>query len=553
MKPPFDRRDFLKTAAGFGGWTVLNSLIGGRLSQAWAQSQSTDPRTYVHLYLGGGFSAQYLYLLLDPYPNQSVMLNQWCGNNWVSGAMAHTTTSLTAGGETLKMPHLWSKTIPRAVARGGGTVSMSVLLENSMFLQGIREPLNSHDFGAIWTARGELSGLSLHGMVGDKSNLVEIPLPVILAGAGYSITSNFSSKKSTMKQTYLGSNSSENPLTRLLGSVQGTPAMRAMLDRKSQFQSVHDEALAAIANDLRRVSPQGTDAILATAAGAKNLIYRDFGDLISEFNTIKAKYDYLIARCRDMTEVFSSPISPPASSPTNRLRDLDGSRRFVPNADLRTLIGSQTTPRDLANSFALAEYMVRENLTKAITVACGAVDNLQVDGAATPPAMHFDQHATGAPVALVMNTFVARCVAACLYEFQLQLRDFGKANDTFININSEFHRSPRSDGSGSDHGWDAQCTWGLSDAIRRPFCIGNIQLNSALTPGYEGYAGSWGRAMRVQHEGSPNTYLDPRHYASTICAVLRVPSTTPNAIGVVTESSSGIVEIIERTKVKDEP
>jgi hypothetical protein len=355
---------------------------------------------------------------------------------------------------------------------------------------------------------------------------------------------------------------SNNSLIQLLGPVQADQTMRDMMSRRDTFSSLFQSALASIVQDVRLIRPRGADAISATVTGAENLVRRNFGNLVTEFENLRLKYEALIQRCTDMTQVFTSPISPSLTMTSGssqvpnilrRLRQDSSATIYCNNSDLRTLIGSNTSVRHLAEGFALSEFLIRENLSKAINICVDEVLNVQVDGMA-PQEMYFDQHTSGAPVALVLNAFTSRAIAACMYELQLRINELGKADDTFIKVGSEFTRAPDATQEGGDHGFEAQCFWGYSAAVKNPFVIGNTQRDASLTYPSTHYPGSWGRFAKVSHEGSPDTVLGVGHYASTICAALRVKTPVPNFQSVVQEDgANGIIPVIELAKIKDEP
>lgn len=559
IQAALSRRKFLQGLAGAGGLGALRTIAGGTalemitrgvMDQALAADR-VESKTFIDIYLRGGFPAQYLYLVLNPYAGQTPMANRWEGNNWVGGQMTHTTASLTANGQTINMPYLWGKTIPKASARGGGIVSMNGLFANSMFSEGYDFKVNSHDFTRLWSYRPDASGLSLHGAAGDASDPARTPLPVVFGDGDQLAQANFSSTRSSMKNVnqVAGAN---NAIVQLLGPVQADASMRTMMSRRDTFSSLFQTAVDSIIRDTGLTRGAGADAITSTVTGAESLVRRNFGDLAAEFDSLRLKYADLIQRSTNMSEVFTTAISPDllVGGAPNPVRSFGGGV-FANNADLRSMINSTTTPRRLAEGFAMAEFLVRENLSKAINIAVDGIDGIQIDGMSAQHSS-FDQHETGSAVALVINTFAARAIAACVFELQTRLQELGKFDSSFIKLGSEFTRAPKNNETGSDHGYGAQCFWGLSGSIHRPFVVGNLQLNSARAFGST-YVGTWGRYATVTHEGSSRTILTVGHYASTICAALGIPSPVPNFQGVVETTSQGeIVPSISLTELKDE-
>jgi hypothetical protein len=67
-----------------------------------------------------------------------------------------------------------------------------------------------------------------------------------------------------------------------------------------------------------------------------------------------------------------------------------------------------------------------------------------------------------------------------------------------IHVASEFSRSARVDGSGSDHAFEGAVTSVWSGAIQKPIVLGNIRQNASVSTARDPvYAGTWGGAAPV--------------------------------------------------------
>jgi hypothetical protein len=552
------RRNFLQGLAGLGGAhmfraatgsAALEMLVHGAISNLHAESSPIIPRTYVDVFLPGGYSAWNFYLPLDPYPNQTIISNTGCSNNYTGNNFVYSSTPITAAGQTIKLPHIWSSSIPRAASRGGGTVPMSSLLANSLFARGFTEPANSHEFGQIWANKPDPANPSINGMVGDYVNSATTPFPVVVAGNETAGTRAYSAKHTPAKNIGLRTDGNGNPLQALLSSFTIDSSMQQMIARRDVFSQFFQSALQSVANDVKQYKPHGSETLLSSVAGAENLFYRNFGNLTDVYSSLTAKYQDLISRSTGISSILTSAISPASNSLTRRTPGDPAT-----NADLRTIITSNSTVSWLAEGFAVAEFLIQENLSKAINIVLDVgnytVTDIQIQQAVLPTQtiMHLDHHLVGAGVALPVNTFVAKALAACLYEFTQRLRELNKYDETFIKVGSEFSRAPLINGSGSDHGYLAQCFLGLSGAIHTPYVLGNIKLNA--DPNGQ-YAGTMGNAATINHEGNNNTILGIGHHASTICKILRIPSPSPSFQSIVDETSAGIVPVVDPGETRD--
>src|SRR5690606_26764480 len=91
-----------------------------------------------------------------------------------------------------------------------------------------------------------------------------------------------------------------------------------------------------------------------------------------------------------------------------------------------------------------------------------------------------------------------RAVASCLYELITALKNKqipgggNLFNKVILTISSDFNRSARSNGSGSDHGWEGSSYTLFSGRIPGFEVIGNVTSENS-----SGYSGTWGKAGLV--------------------------------------------------------
>jgi uncharacterized protein (DUF1501 family) len=147
----------------------------------------------------------------------------------------------------------------------------------------------------------------------------------------------------------------------------------------------------------------------------------------------------------------------------------------------------------------------------------------------------FDEHFTGKMPSLLVNSYLARAHAACLLELIRQLGAKGIFKDTVINCSGEFNRSPRNNGTGSDHGFRGASLAIYSGAINGPIVIGNVAAN-APDPNH---SGTWGQGAGIAALGGQA--LDVGHAGATIAALLRVESPLTSRRSVVDEKTDNVI------------
>jgi hypothetical protein len=115
----------------------------------------------------------------------------------------------------------------------------------------------------------------------------------------------------------------------------------------------------------------------------------------------------------------------------------------------------------------------------------------------------------------------------CIQELVATLTAKSLFNKTVIHIGSEFNRSPRADGSGSDHGFYGASASIISGMISQYALIGNIYANgkdSANSP----YAGTWGRAAPFAVSTNESRPILVQDIALTIGSMLNTAAVSAN-------------------------
>lgn len=556
------RRNFLKQLSGGAGITalsvsgVLEVLIRGRLSQASAATVSDTLRKYVFFQFYGAPIAFPFHLPLNARVGESVDENLCIKNQFSGGQMRWDTQVFNINGQSIQMPSLWGKTIPTV---SGAQVPISSLLENHIFVRGIDSGINSHTACSTLMQIPDPTKRSVGGIVADRALTEQIPLPAVLGN--YSST-RFKAQASSGLSVDLGaSNLLES---NILSPFLQNATMESALARRSIFSAEFNRAIQSLkAKGL--ASNEAFERLQITYDSFESLIRKDFGNLSQEWNNLKNKYQDLISQSSAIEEILTEAI-PTDGVPTSYRQRNDNGNYFIHN-DLRDLIRRTGSVRSsiisMAESFALSEFMLRENLGASMLYQVGGYHRLFLqsdnDPAGSTLAMGFDTHYVGVLPMIVASSFLYRSFAACLYEFRSQLNAFNQFENTVIHYGGEFPRSPRGEGiyvsdpgGGSDHGYDAHAFGLMSGAIKKPSVVGNIYRTHPSSYFRDrGQAGTWGLAAPISNFEVGSTTPNMGHAASTICMALGVPSPTPNFSSLITETSDGLVPAVEFGKIVD--
>jgi len=566
------RRQFLAMAGGGGvlslyrpaGLALLSGLVDGLIAKANAQTTGVSPRNFIFVGMSGGPPRWMFDKPLTPFGG-TVAANPSVGCRFkdIGGRyseLVYESTPITQNGVTIQMPYFWTNTIPTS---SGGTVPMGNLMANMMMIRGVTMGADGHNNNYLKTTRPILSNPSLDGRVADAA---PTPVPAVaLNGAPHQ---GYRSEKGigvTIETQIYGQYA--DPLTRILG-----PFLRSQdglttgyLSKRNALEGAVTTAMEALAAHAKSTQP-GAENLFTIAGQAETLIKASFGNLSDQYRSLYNKYNNLIKACaatkiNGITDksVLYSDI--PKISGTNRvIQAAQGTKKFyVTNSDFSTLIGTNTSCY-MAETFAVAEFLILNKYSTSVTLGVGRVENLNITSAKhwatntdanvadVPKYGDFDEHHHGSYLSLIGMGFTYKCLAACLYELITRLKAANLFDETVIELGSEMCREPRvnnttepDDGEpGSYHGWEANNFSVFSGVIKKPIVIGNCLINAKKK-------GSWGAAAPVNVEGQPQE-LVMGHVTSTVAKLLRVAPVAPNNGSLVVEDSSGVTQVIENAK-----
>lgn len=539
-----DRRDFLKFLLGSSALgiassplqTIIEAAIFKSLHSAYAST--LGPEKFYFAITFPGAPPRWSYdLFLDPYgnSNKNVITNGGvmnCFDNVNSpNYMEPVYKTVKIDKYGLAAPWMWGQKMPVA---GGGFVSISDLMEHMVIIQGVNTEAPGHPDSTV--RMEQANGYTVAGFLSDavKSPFNGVDLqsgyPFISKGGQGTTIATFGNATTNIVSSLMSKFSSNN--LQIYKSLDG--------DLQRSYQNVLDNL-----NYDTGIRNPATINIKKTHEGALELINSSIGNLNTIWNEKHAKYKALVEKSFTDRSQFKGFLDKKVGAPVKGrgLLYQNGSATVrALNPDLRDLAfeGMHT---QMSQLFAVAEFLAENKLSSSLLGRIGNMTaNMAIAEGGNPAArgVTHDQHNVGAAVSTMTNALMYRALSSCLFEFINNRKTSGKGygfNDMVIKLSGEFNRSPRIDGTGSDHGFQAQvCTLfsGTIDA-QTPKVIGRI-YKDGTAPGLSlvgaNYKGSWGIGAPLNVEQGPVT-LTPGHVHSTVCELLGIPTPANNNVGLL--------------------
>ncbi|RYG62055.1 hypothetical protein EON80_23460, partial [bacterium] len=367
------RRDILKlfgTSTGLQLFRspiqiLIESIVMGAFNTAHAAANGMAPRKYLHI-LQEGAPPRWTYdLFLTPYSTSGFVQGASVGTAYnfaSSGASIRYSTVQRAG---LIVPHMWQYEVPSAA---GGYRTMDPLLSNMIQLRGIE--VGNPDHGAAQAMQFVPTG-AVQSMTSLSADASDAPISAVnLSLSQY----RFVSQKS--KSAVTVSNGGDM-LTKLVSPFV-SKSTGTFVTNKNKLGPALDAAISAM-NSAQAAARPETAGISSATEAAKDLMSKGFGDLGSQWNTLVAKYRGLL----------TASLDPGRSLPgiTDQAIVPDGTMKFQLNGsmptsttDLRTMIKASTGLANVAEHFAMAEYVLLSNLSSSISISPASFYNLAFNG-----------------------------------------------------------------------------------------------------------------------------------------------------------------------------
>ena len=556
-----NRRNFLKKSLGGLGSAIvaahpleifLSNVLSGVFQNSYAQSNGIDEtfleKKIISLRLNGGPPRWYWDLPLIPNGTDSFLYGSDRKTSMLFTKMNRDQSGIqgylgeyatTKVGSSYYLPYLWSGKIPTS---DGSSVLMSDLAKNMIMMRGI-QTINSHP-----TSRDMMlnptNTVSLGGLVADRS---KSPIPAV---SKESQIGSYKSQKGIPEISLSTLGSKPNPFESVLKPFTKTKNLISIKEGTSTSNAIEDAL---------RIMKKTSDAqhpFLPTTyqdrINAKKMLSKTYAGLDEAYIDLFNKYKDLISRSFGEASLRMEGVDDLQIAGTKNLvfQIKDDMKAYFNGSDLSAITDKDTTIEHLAESFAVAEFMItgsspKSNFEKSFSASVSVFQNNLVsnviqlsDGTNTYKTS--DPHFTGSYVALVLYSRMYRALSACLYEFrkQLQSKNIGNGKTLFdesvITITSEFTRNALNSGKGSDHGWEGANYTIMSGMVQELIVFGDIYTDPNRSKNGEvknSYCNSWGH-------GAPMNLWNNKtaigNAISTVCTMLDVfPWINPNNPSIV--------------------
>jgi hypothetical protein len=514
---------------------LLDMILGGVVTTAHAQTVGVKPRKYVFAPLMGG-PARWTLTPYCPHPDDlaKMIRNPMVNTRFVGGApytaMEYRTVSING----MNWPWLWQFNVARSAASGGGMRPMRDLMNNMMMVRGV-SAVSAHGPAQVQRYHPMNIPFSFGSLVTDVSAAA---IPAINSDAErYRHISR--AGRANVNLTFTG-----NLLTQLLDGLRTDPKKFYTYSRGSV--SALMRSVTADLETAARAESAGFDASTSSLKSAEDAIQRGFGDLGTIWPALVNKYRDLCVRTvkQTLAGINDQPIGAALSSRGPAYTSTyEG--RIIQNTDLRTVITDGTAYGRIAENFALAEFVLLNNISDNIALGMRHVAGMNCQGCGN--FTYYDEHNSGSFVTLLANTFGHMTLAACLLELTDRLKAANLFNEVLIDVSGEMGRNPGHTQSGSDHGGQALDISMWSGAFpTTPSVIGNVlaqppaSYRYAASPDARTYPGSWGYGASNPGVG----IITLGHIADTQAHILRVEKPVRSAASLVSESNGKFVPIL---------
>lgn len=531
----FSRRDILTGGALIGGTAltgifapspverVLDAISMGIIRKAEAEATGVDGvRNYLNIIMSGAPSRYVFDHWLRTYHSDpALQYNPMVSTRFVnSGGRAAGVINEYFEYRNLLVPHMFSH---RVYNSAGAQRPLTDLLNHMLVIRGYGTGFDGHPFNAT-AQQSPVGGVaSVGGMAADESKKTFEAVQWPDRGD----FGSFASLGGKALNKLTGS-----PLTNLMEGF-GSPQSGLVAGRNLKNRNVAAYELAqARLNAYARSNHAGAPIVAKNLSNATAMMKKGIADIDSFWAPAVARYKAVIeSSLRQSGLVGISDLALISTQDaTWKMHVSDGNFGLIVSGDydLRSALPTVQAPAFLPEGLALAEYVFRKGLVTSLDIMSGEQSGWVLKQAGTGViASHnliHDMHESGAAAGLFQTTTYYRGLAAGLLELVDQLKGAtinGKTvwSETVVQLISDFGRSARSDGSGSDHGFNQMVTSVFSGAFANgPFVVGNIALGGH-GGGYNGTQGIGVAISGYNQNGRPT----PVAAASTVAALLRLP------------------------------
>jgi hypothetical protein len=534
----FSRRNLVKGMSAVCGLSLIkdqmmDQIVSSFMSSAEAATGELQNFRYINFCTNGGIPRWYFDLPLAPngvdtiIPNKQVITKIKTEiDSSINGVYAHTKVG------NFYLPLLWSYNIPLST---GSTGNLKQLASHALFIRGVDQGLDGHEFNILKQNSPTQGGLTYSGIFADSGSN-----PIPAANAGINFEHRSAQNKAILPFSY---RDDFKVLSTSFNSFK--TADPKSFNRRDMAQRTIEAAVKSIQKTQGANSPY-LSAVKSNRDSAIELLMSNFDTIDADYTAIYNKYQNLITQALLMALPGVTSEAIIAKDKDVRFNVLTQENRSGVQAspstgDIRLGFQNILPNQNFAHSFALAEFLITKNLSSSVVCNLGFWSNFDIknyysfnqatqkyDDLETSTLFNkltSDAHDTGAFPALLMFTRHYHCYATCLHELVTVLKSKNLFESTLIHTTTDFNRIPRVNGSGADHGFSGSSTSLITGRITQPIVVGNIAQNGLGR-------GTWGEAANNTSLGERKINLG--NVASTICSIFELPTPAINDSSLVT-------------------
>lgn len=545
-------------AAGLG-WLATQPPVAGMIDlilkdtvrTAHASSNFVDSK-YLLVALHGAPNRWIFDQFLQTRHDQSVVPTPGVHTSFVSshGAYRDSEYRLIDHAGRMLVPPLWGSQVPAA---NGGTRPMNELLKHMITVRGYGTGIDGHPTNGAAQTNPVPSAGSISGHLADHSSTLFKAVQFVNFGT-FSGFSSLNGSSVVQVRPELPSSNYAAQVLQPFGAREDAVSATALRDRYAayidQSQHILKRAVQREQADFAAVAKSHEQALQKIKAGIPALkdtwagLYNKYHSLLQ-----RAFSDRTVPGFSDQP-VPTGPVPAEGFNKWTFFRDNGDPLVPTEGQDMRDWV-NQADLGWMAAGFALAEFVLTQNLVSAFELFPFHPLNLELNVARSPAGAQgpvrslfvYDQHLTGSMAAIFLNACLYRAIAAGLLELIDRLNDKNMFDRTVIHFTQDFGRSPRSDGTGSDHNFNGM----ISSLITGKQNSGPVVLGNVLSHGSQGafdpnvYSGTFGYRAPTSVSGQ-TVLLTPAHVASTIAVLLGLPFNPWGNVAapLVSAGSSGI-------------
>ncbi len=506
----------------YGLQALLETCFKANLAQA---AEVAGPGyNYVNFQLPGAPPRWYFDQPLNPFNRANDIIAGTFGTEIVKNGANYNPVlrghKLNFGSQEVFMPPVWN-------LNSASGVPFKNLLDHTMMIRGIDMEINSHPVNRSRIVRPVNSNPSITGLVADKSNRP-------LAAVGHS----------EMDATKAYKSETGSSVTLINSGAPVADITRPFITDVTKAEDLKHQIVRTVAD----LDGYALDNGMASMGSEKQQMaaYEMFARNLDSFNTrwatLYKKYQDIIAA--EIRSPFPGITNVnPVGDGTSEIYRYDRTATTILNGSFASQITATTSNNRMAQAFAFAEFALTEKLSSSVTVASTSI----MDGLRTIR-VNSDQHFIGANVSIYYTSLMYKALLGCMTEFVSVLKTENIFDNTVIHIMSEFSRTPKASGAGSDHGFRGGSTTIISGMITTPGLVGNIVKRSSNPTTATSYPGTWGESAHFFK--SPDRHLVNDDICHTICEMLEIRKVAVKGQSLI-RKTGGRVEWSQNWEVKN--